>query len=90
MKNATPKDNKSNDMSNKKESRDGVINNKNHKRKENERFKLIKKLKGNVKKAGKTCDLLERKNMCVEERCETLVEKLKTELCSVKFLNQEE
>ena len=28
--------------------------------------------------------------MCFEERYKTLVEKLKTELCSVKFLNQEE
>lgn len=36
-----------------------------------------------------THDTLERRHMCVEERCETLAEKLKTELCSVKFLNQE-
>ena len=51
------KDDKSNKISNEKESSDGVIHNKNHKRKENESFKLIKKLKGDVKKVGKkmTC-----------------------------------
>ena len=37
-----------------------------------------------------TCDTLEQKSTCVEERCETLEEKLNTELYSVKFLNQEE
>ena len=37
-----------------------------------------------------THDTLERKSVHVEESYKTLVEKLKTELCSVKFLNQEE
>ena len=77
-------------MSNEKESSDSVIHNENHKCEENESFEWIKKLKGDVEKAGTTCDTLERKIMHVEERHKTLVEKLKTELCSVKFLNQEE
>ena len=67
-------------MSNEKESSDGAIHNENHKCKEKENFKLIKRLKGDIKKEGKTHDLLERKSMCVEEQHETLVEKLKTEL----------
>ena len=53
------KDNKSSKMSNEKESSDSAINNKNYKREENKSFRLIKNLKVNVKKAGKTHDLLE-------------------------------
>ena len=64
-------DNKSNKMSNGKESSDGVTCNKNHKCKENEIFKLIKKLKGEVKKAGMAQDMLERKSVYVEECYET-------------------
>ena len=67
-----------------------MIHTKNYECKENESFKLIKKSKGDIKRSGKTCDLLKRKSMCVEEWCETFVEKLKTELFSVTFLNQEE
>ena len=76
--------------SNEKGISDDVIDNKNYKCKENEMFKLIKRLKGEVKIAGKTRSALEQKGVHVEDCCETLVEKLKTELCRVKFLNQEE
>ena len=77
-------------MSNEKEGSDGAIHNKNHKCKENESFKLIKKLKGDAKKAGMTCNMLERKSVCVEEHYEKLVKKLKIKLCRVMFLKQEE
>ena len=53
--------------SNEKESSDGAIQNKNHKCKENESFKLIKKLKGDVEKAGMAHGMLERKSVYVED-----------------------
>ena len=79
-------------ISNEKESSDGVMHDKNHKCKENEKhecegnnesFQLIKKLKGDVDKACAMHKNLQKDSVCREVRYKILVENMKEELYRV-------